>query len=382
MRVLLIANTLPPVDLSGAGEQVLQLKAGLEAKGCEVRVLGRGRGGARGPKVLFPLTVLLPALRWVGRWQPHVVQVHESDSGLAVPFLVQLRKWSGRPFRLVALLQVSYREERRAVRDLLDRSQSPPTVLARPSAAERRFRRYRTPVQIVLGRWTARRADLVLAPSRVTAAELERDYGVRGVEVLPNASGAVAEPDDGDPENGGLRPLLFVGRLRIRKGVEVLLEAMARLAAEGNDWPLLVVGDGERRLLLEGRARALGLEQVKFVGRASAQRTRSLLRQALALVVPSTYEGMPLVVLEAMQQRTAVVASAVSGIPEVVIDGETGWLVPPEDPMRLAQVLAQVIRSSSEAERRGGLGRQRLDALYRPRTVAELWLQRLRSVEE
>ena len=58
MRVLLIANTLPPRDVSGVGEQVLQLAAGLREHGDEVEVLGRGPGGAAGPKVLFPLSAV------------------------------------------------------------------------------------------------------------------------------------------------------------------------------------------------------------------------------------------------------------------------------------------------------------------------------------
>ena len=82
MRVLLIANTLPPRDVSGVGEQVLQLAAGLRELGDEVEVLGRARGAA-GPKVLFPLTIVPAAWRALRRFRPHVVQVHESDGALA-----------------------------------------------------------------------------------------------------------------------------------------------------------------------------------------------------------------------------------------------------------------------------------------------------------
>ena len=83
MRVLLIANTLPPRDVSGVGEQVLQLAAGLREHGDEVKVLGREPGGAVGPKVLFPLLVVPAVWRALRRFRPHVVQVHESDGALA-----------------------------------------------------------------------------------------------------------------------------------------------------------------------------------------------------------------------------------------------------------------------------------------------------------
>ena len=66
LRVLLVANTLPPTDISGVGEQVLQLAAGLRSRGHEVEVLGRGEEGARGPKLLFPIAVLPAAsAAWV-----------------------------------------------------------------------------------------------------------------------------------------------------------------------------------------------------------------------------------------------------------------------------------------------------------------------------
>ncbi|KAB2958482.1 MAG: glycosyltransferase [Thermoanaerobaculia bacterium] len=197
--------------------------------------------------------------------------------------------------------------------------------------------------------------DRVLAPSAATAAELERDYGARDVAVLPNVTGGLPAAAERCPGPGDERDfLLFVGRLRIRKGVEVLLEA---LAAGGED-RLWIAGDGEHRARLEARADELGLRasgRVRFLGRASRGEVRDLLSRARALVVPSTYEGMPLVVLEAMEAGVPVVASRVSGIPEVVIDGETGWLVPCEDP------------------RRGAAGRQRVELLYRPAVAAATW---------
>ncbi len=443
---------------------MLQLAAGLRGEGCEVEVLGRaaeprrarvepreglraraappsgaageaadGRRlgaagsspeGAAGPKVLFPLTVVPAAWRALRRFRPHVVQVHESDGALAA-LLVRLVRRRLRPGpRQVALLQVSYVEERRAVRPL----RAPDgRVLGRPGAVERRFRRGKGRLQVLLGRCTARLADLVLAPSAVTAAEIERDYDVAGVGVLPNVTGGLEiagaeaavpdeangsarggevlgapasgpEPFESDEPNGptkgddpapagaaapGPGALLFVGRLRIRKGVEVLLEALALLsslssrgsAAGESTARLLVAGDGEHRAALEARAAELALgDAVAFLGRCDAARVRALLSTCRALVVPSTYEGMPLVVLEAMEAGVPVVASRVSGIPEVVADGETSWLVPAEDPAALAAALAEVLADPGEARRRGAAGRARLDERFRPEHAARRWL--------
>lgn len=369
MRVLLVANTLPPTDISGVGEQVLQLAAGLRAAGHEVEVLGRGEDGARGAKLWFPLTVVPPFLRRLRRFRPHVVQVHESDGVLAALAAAVLAGTLRPRPSIVALLQVSYVEELRAVRPLRDGRR----VLGRPGPVERRFRRFKAPLQIVLGWLTAWAADVVLAPSRRTADELERDYGLSEVGVLPNVTGGLpGEPVASLPPTPPRGYWLFVGRLRIRKGVEVLLDALRRLDTEAPS--LWVAGDGEHRQALEELRRRWGLEErVRFLGRCDAATVRALLGGCRALVVPSIYEGMPLVVLEAMEAARPIIASAVSGIPEVVEDRVTGWLVPPEDPGALALALAEAAIDPEEARRRGLAGRRRLDELYRPRAAAAAW---------
>ncbi|HEV7508831.1 MAG TPA: glycosyltransferase family 4 protein [Thermoanaerobaculia bacterium] len=365
MRVLLIANTLPPRDVSGVGEQVLQLAAGLREHGDEVEVLGRGSGGAAGPKVFFPLLVVPAVWRALRRFRPHVVQVHESDGALAALLVAVVAALLVPHPLLVALLQVSYVEELRAVRPLVAEGR----VLGRPGAVELRFRWLKGPLQVILGCLTAWAADLVLAPSEVTAAEIRRDYRVDAVGVIPNVTGGlVVEPEEipGDEPDY----LLFVGRLRIRKGVEVLLEALRYVRPIA----LRIAGNGEHREWLERRASEVGLGRaVTFLGNCEAGRVRRLLAGAAALVVPSIYEGMPLVVLEAMAAGVPVVASAVSGIPEVVQEGETGWLVPPENPRALGRALEDVLGRPEEARRRGEAGRRRVDERYRPFKAATLW---------
>ncbi len=367
-RVLLVANTLPPRDVSGVGEQVLQLAAGLREAGCEVEVLGRGPG----PKALFPLFAVPAVWRALRRFRPHVVQVHESDGGLAALVVAIVAPLLDPVPRLVALLQVSYVEERRAVRPLVAAGR----VLGRPGSVERRFRWLKAPLQIFLGSLTASVADLVLAPSAATAEEIRRDYKVEAPGVLPNVTGGLPiEPvlEEAGEERGYF---LLVGRLRIRKGVEVLLEALRALRDRQLEIRLLIAGDGEHRAALERRAAELELgAAVRFLGRCDASRVRGLLRGARALVVPSIYEGMPLVVLEAMEAGVPVIASAVSGIPEVVEDGETGWLVPPEAPDALADALAAVLADPAEASRRGAAGRRRVDERFRPAHAAAAWMR-------
>jgi glycosyltransferase involved in cell wall biosynthesis len=339
------------------------LAAGLREAGCVVEVLGRGPDQVRGPKVLFPLFAVPAVRRALRRFRPHVVQVHESDGGLAALLVRALAPRLDPKPLLTALLQVSYVEERRAVRPL----ESNGRVLGRPGGVEKRFRWLKAPLQILLGRLTARMADLVLGPSAATAAELRRDYGVKRAEVVPNVTGGLEIGSASEMEEAP-GYLLFVGRLRIRKGVEVLLEALQP------GMRLLIAGDGEHRASLERKAAELR-SQVRFLGRCDAGRVRGLLKGAAALVVPSTYEGMPLVVLEAMEAGIPVVASRVSGIPEVVEDGRTGWLVPAEDPRALAAALTEVLERPEEARRRGEEGRRRVDERFRPRNAASAWMR-------
>jgi glycosyltransferase involved in cell wall biosynthesis len=374
VRVLLIANTLPPRDVSGVGEQVLQLAAGLRELGDEVEVLGRG---PRGPKVLFPLTIVPAAWRALRRFRPHVVQVHESDGALAALLVRAVRGSieSPRPL-LAALLQVSYVEELKAVRPLVAGGR----VIGSPGSVEIRFRRLKAPFQILLGLITARAADLVLAPSAATAAEIRRDYRVEEVGVIPNVTGGLEIAPAGEEMEGPPGYLLFVGRLRIRKGVEVLLEALRELRGRVPGAVLKIAGDGEHRAALERTAAGLELgSAVTFLGTCDGSRVRALLAGAAALVVPSIYEGMPLVVLEAMERGVPVVASAVSGIPEVVVDGETGWLVPPENPEALAGALEEVLADAPEARRRGAAGRRRIEERYRPAVAAASWRAAVRE---
>ncbi len=363
----MVANTLPPDDVSGVGEQVLQLTAGLGESGHEVRVFGRSASGTRAVKLLFPVSVVIPFLQELRRFRPHLVQVHESDGAFAALALKILGPVLSPEPMLVALLQVSYWQEFLSVRPIRHRGR----VLGRPGWRERCFKWFKAPLQIVLGWLTVWLADRVLAPSATTAGELERDYGARGVRVVPNVVAPLATAAERPAVADGDPIALFVGRLRIRKGLEVALDAFSALPVRGR---LLIVGDGEHRSSLEAAAARLRLgSRVEFLGRKQRSDVEALMDSARVLLVPSLYEGMPLVIVEAMQRGLPVIASAVSGIPEVVVHGETGWLVPCEDPEALAEALNEAFEKPAEARRRGERGRDRLKTEYSPAGAAAIW---------
>lgn len=141
------------------------------------------------------------------------------------------------------------------------------------------------------------------------------------------------------------RYVLNFGRLTTEKGVQVLIDACARAKL-----PLVVAGDGPRRADLEARAAGCGVP-VTFVGHQSGAALWSYVSGATAVCLPSIwYENAPKSLLEAQARGKVVIASDVGGMPEMVIDGETGFLVPPGNVGALARALERVF-AMSETER-------------------------------
>ena len=124
--------------------------------------------------------------------------------------------------------------------------------------------------------------------------------------------------------------LLAVGRLHPIKGYHILLDAIAVLSKEGFLVELNMVGDGPERDALEKRAKTLGIsERVQFSGAVSQNQIGSHYDRADAIVMSSFMEGVPVAIMEAMAKELAVVATRVGGIPELVEDGVSGFLVNP-----------------------------------------------------
>jgi glycosyltransferase involved in cell wall biosynthesis len=138
--------------------------------------------------------------------------------------------------------------------------------------------------------------------------------------------------------------VVYAGVLRPGKGVHVLLEAFARLAHPTAR--LHIVGEPQNAdyaAQLAAQVEALGLvERVAFVGRVSQRELAAFFASARVAVLPSFSEGLGRVIVEAMLTGTPVIGSRVGGIPELIRDGETGWLVPAEDAAALAAALQVV----------------------------------------
>jgi glycosyltransferase involved in cell wall biosynthesis len=189
---------------------------------------------------------------------------------------------------------------------------------------------------LFLDRITQRRADVMLVNSQSL-----RDYEVaHGIEperlhVIPNAVDVerfrIAHRAKLDTR---VLIVLFIGRLDRQKGVGVLLEAAAELSKRRRDFRFVIAGDGPERAPLMMEAARLQLANVEFLGFRTD--VPELLADADVFVLPSRWEGMPNVVLEAMAAGCPVVATRVTGTVDLVADGVNGLLVPPDDAPRLA----------------------------------------------
>jgi glycosyltransferase involved in cell wall biosynthesis len=234
-----------------------------------------------------------------------------------------------------------------------------------------------------LDRKTLRRHDAITVVSRVLRDEVLR-HGVAPDRVfwVPNA----IDPDrlpprrqredlcreiGMDPE----RPILgSVGRLSPEKGHRILLEAFSVLRHQVPGAQLVLVGDGPEEAALREQAKGLGLSGgIAFMGlRRDGQQIVAALD---VLALPSFSEGMPNVVLEAFAYGTPVVATSVGGVPDMMADAQAGWLVPADDPARLAGALAEALTDRQEAEGRAQRARMVLAESFTVEKQAHAWLR-------
>ena len=233
-----------------------------------------------------------------------------------------------------------------------------PVVVSSARVAERRG-----PWHGRLAAWTSFLISAEVAVSE-GVRRLQEAAGVppRKLTVIPNGIDvsrfdnvrpASLRPDLGISEGATL--ILYVGRLDPQKGLHHLLEAICRV----ENLHLILAGHGPSREWLEAEARRLGLDdRTHFLG--FRDDVPALLAASDALVLPSLWEGMPNVLLEAAAARRPVVATDVEGVRDIVEDGVTGLIVPPARPDALADALQAVSASPARREKMGEAAREKV----------------------
>jgi glycosyltransferase involved in cell wall biosynthesis len=178
----------------------------------------------------------------------------------------------------------------------------------------------------------------------------------------------VPSPVGGEPAPPGSRSrlVLFLGRMEPAKGIFELLDAIAALRPAVPDVRLVCAGDGNR-IAVASYAETLGIaDAVKFTGWVGPSGKRALFEAAAAFALPSYEEALPFGLLEAMAAGVPPVASAIGGIPEVVVDGVSGFLVAPGDRASLERALRRLLIDTPLAERIGAAARETARLRFAP----------------
>lgn len=222
------------------------------------------------------------------------------------------------------------------------------------------------PIHRLLERETIRHASKVLVPSLQTQAEIQAMFriGSEKLTVLPHGVDSARfqfkEHRDFKPEQPHL---LFVGPLERSKSIDTLIVAVRRLHERGNPVQVDVVGEGPERARLVAHAKTLGvLEHVNFLGFVPEDALIRLYQESHIFVFPSVKEGFGLVVLEAMASGLPVVASDIPPLRDILSD--VGALVPPRNPVAIADTVDYLLGNPKRLLEMSRKGRKRVEEQY------------------
>lgn len=224
-------------------------------------------------------------------------------------------------------------------------------------------------VHRLLYRLGGRVVNGIIAVSDETAASFRRNVGDAGgrITVVCNAVDVERYPASVDRQAMRRRlgltaedhAMTMVGTFKRQKGHRYLIEAADPVSSCFPGLRILLVGDGELAGEIRSQVEAAGIgDRVRFLG--SRRDIPEILAASDSFVLPSLWEGLPVALVEAMASRLPVIATAVSGTRQVVIDGETGWVVPPGDPQALTDAVAQLLSNPARARAMAAAGRDRV----------------------
>ena len=257
-------------------------------------------------------------------------------------------------------------------------------VIADELTSERGIVRAMLRVQATCERLAVRRADAVVSTSRYSRQRIVQAYGVPAAKVVivPELIDLSAWTEEALPHGDvGADPpaILTVAHMYPRKNLGLLLKAFACLRDAGVPFQGWMVGDGPSRRAWERLRDSLALQdRVTFLGVIPRRQLVERYRQAAIFCLPSRQEGFGIVFLEAMACGKPIVAARAAAVPETVADGESGFLVDPDDPKALARALTALLRDPDLRREMGEGGRRRVER-YRADRVAGLFLETVQS---
>jgi glycosyltransferase involved in cell wall biosynthesis len=196
-------------------------------------------------------------------------------------------------------------------------------------------------------------ADKVTAVSNSCADELKLYYGVKNVEVVYNGVDTIFFVPNG-MRNENEPSILYTGSLDALKGLFDLIRSAEHVCQDYQNVKFILAGRGPLEKKLKRFVHNLGLEKkISFIGYVNQETLLKYYQNATIFVHPSYHEGLPTTILEAMSCEIPTVATAVTGTSEVLVDGKTGFLVPPKDPEKLATAISSLLNDKKLRERMG-----------------------------
>jgi len=369
MKVIHFVPYFPPERLGGVGECVAGLHQALRAAGHTSLVVTTGRRSGDGIERISPnpLGWFFQTAAWVRRARDFDI-VH-CQAGEALPLLLALAltRSRGRP-KVLTTFHVDWSGIAAAHR--------PYKIEGRAFARTLRPFIYRTLITWIhrfFDHLAIRLSDAVNTISLQSARDV---LGADGPERVPIVYYGLPEVLPEMQEDDTIEPVevLYAGSGGHRKRVVALPYILERISREWPQARLRIVGftlENEEEVAALFRQRGL-LERVDCVGVKTSKELPPYYAKARVLVVPSAYEGLPFVILEAMRSGLPVVATRVSGHPEALIDGENGFLVDLDDPEQMAARCLEVLRAPETGERLGAAARRTFEERFTlDRQVAE-----------
>jgi len=361
MRVCFISFEYPPNILGGAGTYAETIVNGLKSRGVDVFVITRGEPNTYDHKTYRVPTSNVPYWRRLFFMNPAVNLFHELNKLLKFD-LVHFNE----PHMILGKLNlptvctIHSTQVNEITLKLAD-------LKTLKTATDIKDLIFKSPVGSICDVLTAHATDKIICPSP-HLARLIKSYcfvDEQKICVIPNGIDLEAFDKIKDYDAGVLSKydlerdnyVLFIGRLSFFKGVQYLIATFRRLKKEYANLKLVIVGTGDFEDYLRNLVH--GTEDIVFTGYVGSLTTKKLLYgNCVAVVVPSLYEALPMVVLEAMACRKAIVASDAGGIPFLIRHGKNGFLAKPGDSKDLEKFIRILLEDVNLRKNMGSFGRK------------------------
>jgi len=361
MRVCFISLEYPPNILGGEGTYAETIVDGLKRRGVDVFVITRGDRNDCDQKTFRVPTSNVPywrrlffmktAVRLLGELNKlskfdlvHFNGPHIMFRKLNLPTVCTIHSVQVNEIKL-KLAHLKTLETPTDIRDLI----------------------LKNPIGSICDLFNAHAADKIICPSP-HLARLIKSYcfvDEHKIHLIPNgidleSIDKIKDYDTDVLSKYGLERdnyVLFIGRLSVMKGVQYLIKAFRAIKKEYSKLKLVIVGTGQFENHLKNLA--YGIEDIVFIGYIDSLKVKKLLYEnCVAVVVPSLYEGLPMVVLEAMACRKVVIASDVGGIPLLIRHGKNGFLVKPGDLKSLEKFIRILFEDANLRKNMGSFARR------------------------